>query len=155
MKTSALHPDFGLVVHDVDLNSVTDETFPGIRAAFEQHSALLFPKQSMDDATHTRLAEMFGPLENRAAMAAGRDVEFEVSDVSNETETGVLDAAIAHCTRPEAVYSHQWQVGDVLIWDERAVLHRGRPWDYSEPRSLKSICCSVPENDGLKAVKIV
>ena len=68
------------MVHDLDLNDVTSETFTDIRAAFEQHSALLFPKQSLDDAAHTRLAEMFGPLENREAMAAGRDVKFEVSE---------------------------------------------------------------------------
>jgi alpha-ketoglutarate-dependent 2,4-dichlorophenoxyacetate dioxygenase len=67
----------------------------------------------------------------------------------------VIDAAIAHCTRPEAVYSHQWAVGDVLLWDERAILHRGQPWDYSEPRTLKSICCSVTEADGLASVRLV
>ena len=67
----------------------------------------------------------------------------------------MIDAAIAHCTRPEAVYSHQWAVGDVLLWDERAILHRGQPWDYSEPRTLKSICCSVTEADGLASVRLV
>ena len=39
--------------------------------------------------------------------------------------------------------------GDVLIWDERSTLHRGRPWPYSEPRTLNSICVSVTEKDGL------
>ena len=67
----------------------------------------------------------------------------------------LIDEAIAFCTRPEAVYSHKWNVGDVLIWDERAVLHRGRPWPYEEPRTLRSICCSATENDGLAAVRVV
>ena len=58
-------------------------------------------------------------------------------------------------TRPEYVYSHKWNVGDVLIWDERATLHRGRPWDYDKPRVLRSICCSVTEADGLKSVRII
>lgn len=290
MKTTPLHPDFGQIVHDVDLRDVTeDHLFPEIRRAFEKHSALLFPAQQMDDETHLRLAELFGPLENRDAMAAGRDLDFEIPEVSNQTGEGVsapdslhtlnlranmlwhtdstflpvpaliniltarvlppsgggetelastragwatmpadlrdklqgaiiwhrlshsrarlspelarlpemnkwpdrpwraiwpnpvtgeealfiashsfsieglglaegqevIDAAIAHCTRPEAVYSHKWQVGDVLLWDERAVLHRGRPWNYEEPRKLKSICCSVTEADGLASVRIV
>ncbi|RFP86985.1 TauD/TfdA family dioxygenase [Rhodobacteraceae bacterium 63075] len=290
MHTTPLHPDFGRIVQDVDLRDVTaDHLFPEIRQAFEEHSALLFPAQQMDDETHVRLAELFGPLENRDAMAAGRDLDFEIPEVSNQTGGGVsapeslhtlnlqanmlwhtdstflpvpaliniltarvlppsgggetelastragwasmptdlrdklqdaiiwhrlshsrarlspelarlpemnkwpdrpwraiwpnpvtgeealfiashgfsieglglaegqevIDAAIAHCTRPEAVYSHKWQVGDVLLWDERAVLHRGRPWNYDEPRTLKSICCSVTEADGLASVRIV
>ena len=47
------------------------------------------------------------------------------------------------------------QVGDVLIWDERAMLHRGQPWPYSEPRTLMSICCSATQSDGLTQVKVI
>ena len=32
-------------------------------------------------------------------------------------------------TRPELVYTHRWQVGDLVMWDNRCMLHRGRPWD--------------------------
>ena len=66
-----------------------------------------------------------------------------------------IDEAIDFCTRPENVYTHKWNVGDVLIWDERATLHRGQPWSYGEPRTLKSICCSVVETDGVSSVRIV
>ena len=290
LKTTPLHGKFGVIVHDVDLREVTREhLFGEIRQLFEEHSALLFPAQQISDDDHTRLAELFGPLENREAMASGRDVPFEVSPVSNEKGEGsvtaaeslhtlnlqanmlwhtdstflpvpalvnlltatvlpsrggetelastragwaempqamrdklkdaviwhrlshsrkkispelgampvmnrwpdrpwkaiwpnpvtgeealyiashsfaiegmglgegeaLIDEAIAFCTRPEAVYSHKWNVGDVLIWDERAVLHRGRPWPYEEPRTLRSICCSATENDGLAAVRVV
>lgn len=290
LKTTPLHEKFGVTVHDVDLRDVTKEhLFADIRKLFEVHSALLFPAQKIGDEDHTRLAELFGPLENREAMAAGRDVPFEVSAVSNETGRGsvteaeslhtlnlqanmlwhtdstflpvpalvnlltakvvpssggetelastrtgwaempqamrdkfknaviwhrlshsrkqispelgampvmnrwpdrpwkaiwpnpvtgeealyiashafaiegmgleegeaLLNEAIALCTRPENVYSHRWNSGDVLIWDERAVLHRGRPWPYEEPRTLKSICCSATEADGLGYVRIV
>ena len=289
MKTSPLHPRFGLTVHNVDLrDSTRTYLYPEIRHAFETHSALLFPAQSLDDAAHTRLAKLFGPLENREAMATGREIPFEVSPVSNEVETGVtaatdlhtlnlqsnmlwhtdstflpipalvniliarvippeggetelastrsawadmpkamkaqlrdaviwhrlsnsrrkisaelgalpvmnrwpdrpwraiwpnpvtgdlalfiashafaiegmglddgqqlIDDAIAFCTQPANVYTHQWQVGDVLIWDERAMLHRGRPWDYTQPRTLDSICCSVTDADGLGSVRLV
>ena len=34
-----------------------------------------------------------------------------------------------HATRPEFVYRHRWQVGDLVIWDNRATLHRGRAYD--------------------------
>jgi alpha-ketoglutarate-dependent 2,4-dichlorophenoxyacetate dioxygenase len=290
MKTTPLHPDFGLIVHDVDLRDVTaDHFWPEIRNAFETHSALLFRKQDFDDDTHLKIANLFGPIENREAMAKGKDLPFTIPQVSNETKDGVTDAndlhtlnlqanmlwhtdstflpvpalvniltahvvptsgggqtelastragwasmpkhlkdvfqnaiiwhrlsnsrdrisrelgalpemrqwpdrpwkaiwsnpitneealyiashsfaiegigladgqaiideAIAHCTQPDHVYSHEWQVGDVLIWDERCMLHRGQPWDYSEARTLSSICCSVTEKDGLGSVRVV
>jgi alpha-ketoglutarate-dependent 2,4-dichlorophenoxyacetate dioxygenase len=42
-----------------------------------------------------------------------------------------------HATRPEFVYSHQWGVGDLVIWDNRSTMHRGRPHDESQPRDLR------------------
>jgi alpha-ketoglutarate-dependent 2,4-dichlorophenoxyacetate dioxygenase len=71
-----------------------------------------------------------------------------------EAEGGALiDALIAFATRPEAIYTHTWRVGDVLIWDERATLHRGRSWPYAEPRTLASICISARDVDGLDGVR--
>ena len=37
---------------------------------------------------------------------------------------------------PARVYTHHWNPGDTLIWDNRALLHRARPYDYSKPRVL-------------------
>jgi len=56
-------------------------------------------------------------------------------------------------TKPQYVYSHYWQVGDVLIWDERATLHRATPWPYDQPRTLNSICVSVTDSDGLAEMR--
>jgi alpha-ketoglutarate-dependent 2,4-dichlorophenoxyacetate dioxygenase len=42
-----------------------------------------------------------------------------------------------HATQPEFVYSHKWQVGDLVIWDNRCTMHRGRPHDDSYPRDLR------------------
>jgi len=42
-----------------------------------------------------------------------------------------------HATRPEFVYSHKWQVGDLVIWDNRCTMHRGRPHDDAHPRDLR------------------
>jgi len=42
-----------------------------------------------------------------------------------------------HATRPEFVYSHQWRVGDLVIWDNRDTMHRGRPHDETRPRDLR------------------
>ncbi len=67
--------------------------------------------------------------------------------------SALIRAVMEAITRPEAVYSHRWRPGDLLIWDERAVLHRGRPWNYEEPRRLASICVSLTDADGLEAMR--
>jgi alpha-ketoglutarate-dependent taurine dioxygenase len=37
----------------------------------------------------------------------------------------LIEQLAAHSTEPRFVYYHSWRVGDVLIWDERATMHRG------------------------------
>jgi len=32
-------------------------------------------------------------------------------------------------TQDQFVYRHKWQVGDILVWDNRCTLHRGTPFD--------------------------
>ncbi|MCU4652717.1 TauD/TfdA family dioxygenase [Roseibacterium sp. SDUM158016] len=58
------------------------------------------------------------------------------------------------CTQDRYVYSHRWAVGDVLLWDQRAVMHRGTPWPYEQPRKLASICSSARESDGLTGLRV-
>jgi alpha-ketoglutarate-dependent 2,4-dichlorophenoxyacetate dioxygenase len=41
----------------------------------------------------------------------------------------LLDDLLAHTTRPGVEYQHRWKQWDLVMWDNRCVLHRGRPWD--------------------------
>lgn len=41
----------------------------------------------------------------------------------------LLDELLAHCLQPQFRYRHQWQLGDVVIWDNRSVLHQAND-DY-------------------------
>ena len=43
----------------------------------------------------------------------------------------------AHATQPQFVYSHRWHLGDLVIWDNRCTMHRGRPHDETQPRDLR------------------
>ena len=42
-----------------------------------------------------------------------------------------------HATQRQFVYSHKWRVGDLVIWDNRDTMHRGRPHDEFHPRDLR------------------
>jgi alpha-ketoglutarate-dependent taurine dioxygenase len=48
----------------------------------------------------------------------------------------LLDDLLARATEPERVYRHVWNVGDVVIWDNRGVLHRACPYDPTSPRDM-------------------
>jgi alpha-ketoglutarate-dependent 2,4-dichlorophenoxyacetate dioxygenase len=41
----------------------------------------------------------------------------------------LLRELIEHATQPEFVYRHRWRVGDLVIWDNRATMHRARRFD--------------------------
>jgi len=47
--------------------------------------------------------------------------------------SSLVDAVVSD---PVRVYRHQWNAGDTLLWDNRALLHRARPYDYNEPRVM-------------------
>jgi alpha-ketoglutarate-dependent taurine dioxygenase len=51
---------------------------------------------------------------------------------SEQLLTGLIEAAC----QPPRVYHHQWSPGDVVIWDNRCLLHRACPWDFAEPRVM-------------------
>src|SRR5205823_4676484 len=46
----------------------------------------------------------------------------------------LLRDLIEHATQPEFVYRHGWRVGDLVIWDNRATMHRARPFDDAKYR---------------------
>src|SRR5262249_58497749 len=41
----------------------------------------------------------------------------------------LLRDLIEHATQSQFVYRHRWAVGDLVIWDNRATMHRARPFD--------------------------
>lgn len=46
----------------------------------------------------------------------------------------LLRDLIEHATQPQFVYRHPWRSGDLVIWDNRATMHRGRPFDDTKHR---------------------
>jgi alpha-ketoglutarate-dependent 2,4-dichlorophenoxyacetate dioxygenase len=49
----------------------------------------------------------------------------------------LLHDLLEHATQREFVYRHAWRAGDSVMWDNRAVIHRGRPFDLSRHRELR------------------
>jgi alpha-ketoglutarate-dependent 2,4-dichlorophenoxyacetate dioxygenase len=52
-------------------------------------------------------------------------------------ESRILIATLLELTtRPDRVFRHSWRVGDLVMWDNRCVLHRGRPWDSAREKRV-------------------
>ncbi|MEM7427474.1 MAG: TauD/TfdA family dioxygenase [Pseudomonadota bacterium] len=79
---------------------------------------------------------------------------FGVAGLEAEKGGDLIDELMEAMTPPEAVYAHHWAPGDVLVWDERAVLHRGTPWPYDQARTLVSCCVSAQAPDGLDSMRV-
>lgn len=53
----------------------------------------------------------------------------EIEGWSFEDSRALLDGLLEEATRPQSIYSHRWQAGDFVIWDNRCLLHRGAGYD--------------------------
>ena len=59
-----------------------------------------------------------------------------VAGMDVENGRRLLDDLLARSTTPDRVYRHHWSVGDLVIWDNRGVLHRACPYDAASPRDM-------------------
>lgn len=62
----------------------------------------------------------------------------------------LIDELMAVATAPGTSYVHKWRKGDVVMWDNRATMHRGRPWPAHEARLMVRTTISATAVDGLE-----
>jgi alpha-ketoglutarate-dependent 2,4-dichlorophenoxyacetate dioxygenase len=65
----------------------------------------------------------------------------------------LIDELMEAATAPGVSYLHQWRAGDVVMWDNRATMHRGRPWPAHEPRLMVRTTISATEADGVDTMR--
>jgi alpha-ketoglutarate-dependent 2,4-dichlorophenoxyacetate dioxygenase len=65
----------------------------------------------------------------------------------------LLSELIEAATAPGLSYEHAWRPGDVVMWDNRATMHRGRPWPANEARLMVRTTISATEADGLASMR--
>jgi len=79
----------------------------------------------------------------RRHVGSGRNTLYLSAHASHVIDWPVADGRLllwdltAHATQPRFVYRHEWRVGDLVIWDNRVTMHRGRPHDEMQPRDLR------------------
>jgi alpha-ketoglutarate-dependent taurine dioxygenase len=68
------------------------------------------------------------PETGRKAIYAGSHAR-EIEGMDLEESRELIDSLIEHGTSPQFTYRHKWKVGDMVLWDNRAALHRGLAFD--------------------------
>jgi len=136
--------------------------FADLRAAYddldERTQALISDKQAMFYANYTRdflgidddeaQRRTYPPVRwpmVRTHAGSGRKVlwvdnkVFKVSGMSVPEGRALIHELLEHIGQREHVYSHQWSADEVVMWDNRSVLHRGRRFDLSEKREMRRV----------------
>ena len=95
----------------------------GFRYGYEGHAAPLRPLVKRH------------PVTGRPSLFIGRHA-YGIPGLAEDESERRLDELLAFACRPPRVFAWRWTAGDVVIWDNRCVLHRARPWDPAEPRVM-------------------
>jgi alpha-ketoglutarate-dependent taurine dioxygenase len=75
------------------------------------------------------------PDTGRPNLVIGRHAYGIVGMEPDESEAFLDDLNTWAC-QGDRVYHHQWEVGDVVVWDNRRLMHRATPYDMTEPRRM-------------------
>ena len=90
------------------------------------------------------------PVNGRKALYIASHIK-RIFGMSEAQSQRLIEELTAHATQPAYVYAHRWAVGDVVLWDNRCTMHRGRPHAPGLPRVMRratamDIGPSVPAN---------
>jgi alpha-ketoglutarate-dependent 2,4-dichlorophenoxyacetate dioxygenase len=79
---------------------------------------------------------------------------YAVEGMAPEAGKKLIDELMQAATAPGTSYEHKWQAGDVVMWDNRATMHRGRPWPPDQARLMVRTTISASAADGLENMRL-
>jgi alpha-ketoglutarate-dependent taurine dioxygenase len=75
------------------------------------------------------------PDTGRKSLLIGRHAH-DIPDLTPEESRHLLQELIDFACQPPRLYHHDWRPGDVVIWDNRCLLHQATPFDMTQPRVM-------------------
>lgn len=79
------------------------------------------------------------PETGRHCLYLGRRAKAYLMGLEVAESEALLDALWAHATQPALQWFHRWRPGDLLMWDNRCVMHRREPFDPAARRKLHRV----------------
>lgn len=75
------------------------------------------------------------PETGRKSLVIGRHAH-NIPGMDEAESERFLQELVDFSCRPPRIHYHDWSPGDVVVWDNRCLLHRATPWDMHEPRVM-------------------
>ncbi len=79
------------------------------------------------------------PDSGREALYVSRGITRYIVGMPRDESDDLLKELHAHSTRPEFVYSHDWQLGDLVMFDTFGAMHRRDAWNPGEARFMRQL----------------
>jgi alpha-ketoglutarate-dependent 2,4-dichlorophenoxyacetate dioxygenase len=128
-------------------DALDDETKAEVEALITEHSIIYSREQIGFEVRSDENADKLKPVPHRLVIThpkSGRKSLYLSSHIGAiqgwpvpEARAFIRDLT-EHATRPEFVYSHKWKVNDLVMWDNRTVMHRATRFnDLKEVRDLR------------------
>ena len=76
------------------------------------------------------------PVTGRKSLYVGRHA-YGIPGMTEAQSAAFLTELVEFAARPPRTTGHRWRAGDIAIWDNRCVLHRVQPYDYSQARVMR------------------
>jgi taurine dioxygenase len=126
------------------LGKADRERFASMRALHDLNVSRL--KAGYPDMTDKQRAEVppvthplvrLHPPTGRSALYLGSHAQ-AIAGLPELESRGLIERLMNHATEPRFIYEHVWAVGDLVMWDNRATVHRGTEYDPAvEPRIVR------------------
>lgn len=148
--------------------ALDDDTRNGI-AGLSAHHSLAHSQRQLGEETKGENSEYIGygldvdqvplrplvkphPETGQAALAVGRHA-YGIPGLDHTESEELLDWLMEFAVGDESrVYYHRWAAGDVVVWDNRCLMHRACAWNYREPRVMvHSRIAGDPATEGAQA----
>ena len=164
MLSAKVVPPAGAETEYADMRSAYDALPAGTRTRLEGlrvHHSIAHSRRTLgfefSPEEEARLRGAVHPLV-RVIPRSGRRSLYLASHASQVVGWSVPEGRLLlrdlteHATQPEFVYRHAWRVGDLVIWDNRATMHRARPFDdLTHRRELRRVTTLDVEPSALPA----
>jgi alpha-ketoglutarate-dependent taurine dioxygenase len=138
-----LSPVTGAEIAGIDLSHpLAPAVKDAIMTAFLAQRVLVFREQRVTADQQHALTLQFGEIEAHVARLPGGDryLGLHTSHVVGMPEAdgrALLARLLAHTTESRFVYAHAWRTGDLVMWDNRCLLHRAvRNYDMARHRRI-------------------
>lgn len=114
------------------LDDATKERLKGLRATHRHHRDEQNPPEVVDHpivCTH--------PETGRKTLYVSPHFAKTILELEEAEGSELLDSLINHAIQPEFVWTHDWQVGDLIMWDNRPTMHRREDFPEDQRRIMK------------------